>query len=552
MKILIVDDQTFNRQLIRLILEEEQYQCCDAENGQQACDIVAADSEIDLILLDVNMPVMDGYQAARWIKDHIGERYLPIVFVTAMDDEAVMAKCLASGGDDFVPKPVSDTILLAKLSAYRRTIELYRELQESNRHLHYHQQLMDREHHIVEKIFSNNMQKLECGCDNVRFHVSPMSMFNGDVFLIAPSPLGGLYVLLGDFTGHGLAAAVGCLPVSDIFFSMTKARAGVGAIAREINRKLLDLLPPNMFCCALLAELDSSGDRLTVWNGGMHDLLIVDEDRKVDAIAAQHMALGILVDNEFDDTTELLTPMRGKRVYLYTDGLIEAQNQAGNFYGEERLTTLLASEVDPLAAIINSVEIFQAEQGQSDDLAIVELVCQEVQFNNGVEPCEQLNPNRVLPWQLSLTLLPEQLRKPTLVREVVNLVAGAEGAENHRDILFTIITELFSNALEHGLLRLSSSLKSEDNGFARYYELRQQRLDALQDGKIEMHIDMSAEGELTVSLTDTGDGFDVASRTGSDSDNHARGVDLVESLCEQLHYSNCGRTVSASYLVSSR
>ena len=238
MKILIVDDHRYNRELMGFILSDHDFDYVEAENGERACEVFAEAPDIDLVLMDVNMPVMDGYEATKKIKQLSGDRLVPVVFVTALDDSETLTKCLTVGGDDFVAKPVNESVLLAKLIAHQRTINIHRQIEETNHTLEYHRRIMDREHAIVEHVFQNGLKGVDIDCNNLRFHVSPMSMFNGDLYLAAPSPSGGVYLLLGDFTGHGLSAAIGCLPVSSIFSTMAEKQASVGDIAREMNTRL--------------------------------------------------------------------------------------------------------------------------------------------------------------------------------------------------------------------------------------------------------------------------------------------------------------------------
>ena len=98
MKVLVVDDHTYNRDLLGFILEDHEYEYLEAKDGSEAVEMVATHDDIEIVLMDVNMPVMDGYEATRIIKSANPDRYIPIVFVTALDDEDTLAKCLSVGG----------------------------------------------------------------------------------------------------------------------------------------------------------------------------------------------------------------------------------------------------------------------------------------------------------------------------------------------------------------------------------------------------------------------------------------------------------------------
>ncbi len=564
MKILIVDDHRYNRELMGFILSDHDFDYVVAEDGQRACEVFRETPDIDLVLMDVNMPVMDGYEATKQIKQLSGDRLVPVVFVTALDDSETLTKCLNVGGDDFVAKPVNESVLLAKLIAHQRTINIHRQMEETNHALEYHQRLMDREHAIVEHVFQNGLKSIDIDCNNLRFHVSPMSMFNGDLYLAAPSPSGGLYVLLGDFTGHGLSAAIGCLPVSNIFTAMTEKQASVGDIAREINTRLQSLLPTNMFFCASLIELNQRGDRLSFWAGGMNDMLVLDREGALDdRLCSQHMPLGVLEEDEFDDGVTVFHTKPESRVFIYTDGVIETCDPQGEYFGEERLEALLAGRgEDNIAKVFAAVKDFQGRNEQQDDISMVELLCAQV-THRSVETdgdyctldAQSRNERDALPWSLSLNLQPAHLRDGQIVSEFLKVVNNIQGVGNHRDLLFTLLTELYNNALDHGLLKLDSTLKSQPEGFAEYYQRRKSLLLELDEGEIlfEVKVEPAREGQptrLIFRFTDTGEGFDSALVSPASEDDEltfGRGMDMVRSLCQSVEYSNQGRTVEASY-----
>ena len=86
MRVLIVDDHAYNRELLKYILEDEGLASLEADNGEQAIALVREHADIDLILLDINMPVMDGVEATRHIKQQFTDRFITIIFVTALDN----------------------------------------------------------------------------------------------------------------------------------------------------------------------------------------------------------------------------------------------------------------------------------------------------------------------------------------------------------------------------------------------------------------------------------------------------------------------------------
>ncbi|MDH5437083.1 MAG: fused response regulator/phosphatase, partial [Gammaproteobacteria bacterium] len=253
LKILIVDDEVTNRMVLNAMLKRDGFTVLMAENGKQAIEVFNNENP-DLVLMDVMMPVMDGYEATRIIKSSVGNRFVPVFFLTAMTDEKALAKCIESGGDDFLTKPFSRTILRSKIEALLRVKTIYTTLQEQHDELTYHQKYIDREHEIAERIFNKIIRKDALDVDNIKFILSPVALFNGDILLVSPKPKGGQHVMLGDFTGHGLSAAIGAMPVAEIFYSMTEKGYPIQDIASEINSKLGKTLPTGLFCAACLLD----------------------------------------------------------------------------------------------------------------------------------------------------------------------------------------------------------------------------------------------------------------------------------------------------------
>ncbi|NTS77431.1 fused response regulator/phosphatase [Catenovulum sp. SM1970] len=550
MQILVVDDQELNRTMLQFMLESEGFKVSLAADGEAAIESFK-EIEPDIILLDVVMPKMDGYTVAPILKKMAGDKHLPIIFITALDDQKSMLKCLEVGGDDFLAKPFDKVILSAKIKAHSRSREQSARISKQNAALIYHQNQTEREHQIVEHIFSNALKSNNYEEHIVRHHLSPASMFNGDLFLTNRSPMGGAYILLGDFTGHGLAAAVGALPTAQTFFTMTAKGLSVGDIAQEINLQLLHLLPDDMFCAACIVELSSTGKTLSLWSGGMPDsLLLSSKSGLKKRIPSQHMALGILEANEFDNDAYHLEVTPEESIILYTDGVIEASNESGDMFGQERLEACY--QANPTAAIediIRSLKRFSGTAEQEDDVSIAQIHClaaTEVEQSNDDELAN-------LPWQFQVEIGPEEIKSTDPVSHTLDMVSAFKGVQQHRSALFLLLAELYNNALDHGLLNLDSSTKNDtEDGFFQYYCNRQEALDNLNEGLIRIEAKfLPHEHILQFTVQDSGQGFDYQAMANLDNLNnqHGRGVSLINEICHHIEYSNGGSTVVVQYKI---
>ena len=566
MKILVVDDHAYNRELLIFILEDEGHECVEAENGQAACEIFAGDEDIQLILMDVNMPIMDGIEAAKAIKTIASNRFVTIIFVTALDNADVLVQCLDAGGDDFVPKPINESILISKLKAHARSQSMYNSLKSVNEELEYHKRLMDREHRIVEHIFSNDVGVIDTVCDNVTGYTSPASLFNGDLLISAPSPAGGVYLLVGDFTGHGLSAAVGSLPVSSIFYDCVARQESVSNIARIMNRRLLRLLPQGMFFCAALLYLEPQGRQVQFWMGGMNDIVCRQPGtQELLKLQSLHMPLGVMEEDEFDERIELVELPENTALYIFTDGINEAKNLQDEEFGLDRIDGIVSGGGEVVDELVASVREFTKGCEQADDVTVVELLCSPVIHRCAAtkkitDVGADYRNAKSFPWQLKMHLSADDLRSSDIVLQVGKFLGTIQGVELHQDKIFTIISELYSNALEHGVLGLSSALKETPDGFDEYYRLRGQRLESIESEYINIEMQYirgsseSAEpNRLKIVIADSGDGFDVAARKArqeNDDASYGRGLSLLETFCESLDYSDCGSTVTAVYAFS--
>jgi len=383
-KILIVDDCDANRTLIRrTLIMLKKFEVIEAVNGIEAIGMFEKESP-DLILMDINMPEMDGCQATTKIKELAGEEYTPIIFVTALSSESSLAEALASGGDDFISKPINIEVLQSKIDAHLRIRNLNQQLNEKNENLKSFSMNLMREQDLIEHFFERALHKSFLDEKYIKYHMSSMAAFSGDVLFASKRPGGGIYVLIGDFTGHGLTAAMGTLPVAMIFFKMASKGVDISAIARELNRQLNDLMPSSMFFSATMIEMNESGDKMSIWMGGMPEAYWFGSNGDFKGeLDSKHMSLGILNDSSFDDAVDIIDIEKDDKLYLYTDGVTEAQNQDGVMFGDEKLKdTLISNGDERFDSVIDELGSFTGVGDQNDDITLVEVTCNIIPADN--------------------------------------------------------------------------------------------------------------------------------------------------------------------------
>ena len=376
---LVVDDLLANRKVLQSLLKLEGYQTIAAEDGQQAVQLFT-EHHPDIIFMDAMMPVMDGYQATAEIKVLAGTQFIPVIFLTALNEADAMVRCIDAGGDDFLCKPYKQEILRAKIRAMERIRNLTRTVAEQHHEIQRQHTLLLKEQVLAEQIYTRAVTADNIPSKYIKSVLRAMTIFSGDMLLTADCPDGKLHVLLGDFTGHGLNAAVGVLPAAEVFRAMTAKGFSAAEILSAINSKLHRLLPTGMFMTACFVVVEEDLHCLTVWNAGMPEALVLGADDGQfrvlkHRIVSQYLPLGIL-DKMDTQLAPLTLPInQGDCILLCSDGLSDAVNASGEEFGLARYEQAATSTPNSFQAVVTALETFCDGQPFNDDVSFVEIQC---------------------------------------------------------------------------------------------------------------------------------------------------------------------------------
>jgi CheY-like chemotaxis protein len=374
LNILVVDDTATNRQILAVFLKKLGHTVELAEDGAQAVSRFSA-KPFDLVLMDVMMPVMDGYEATRRIKEMCQDRWVPVIFLSALDKDENLVTGLEAGGDDYLPKPLNFIVLEAKLRSLSRSLVLRRELEDARRSLQLYHDDRESENALAAEILDQLMRRPGLADPRLHYWMNPATNFSGDIVAAARAADGRFYVLLADATGHGLAAAISVLPVLTLFYDVVEFGLPLGRVIAKINSQLRAALPVGRFVACACLCIDQQSGHSEIWVGGMPSGLLLDSaGQMVREIKSLHLPLGI---DDFDwrkATTETLAvPAGGGQLVLFSDGLIEARNQAGDDFGMQRLCAALASASasDRLAAVQTAVFEHLGNVPPHDDVTLM-------------------------------------------------------------------------------------------------------------------------------------------------------------------------------------
>lgn len=564
MKILVADDTEVMLLLVSRFVESLGHTVVQARDGLEAIEVFQREQP-DAVLMDMIMPRMDGIDASRAIKQCAGKRWIPILYVSAIGEESRLADALERGGDDYLVKPVNFRILEAKLKAVERSVDLHQTVLVQSAKLADYYDHAEEEKKVARHLMEQMVNAERLSDVQVHYWLNPAESLSGDLIAVARTPGRVLHVLLADGIGHGLTAALNVLPLTQPFYAMTERGFSIAAILREMNAKVRLVLPFGRFVSVAMVAIDQSNGRMEVWNGGIPPVVLFDSSgREVQRFNSQHVPLGILLPQDFDAEPTTYALESDGKLLMFSDGLIEAHNQEHEIFGMERVIPLVAHGAAPQALqnLTTGFSIFMQQAPNHDDISVALIdVCAVYASASGTQQNSAAEPDFELPpadmereWALSMVFGAKELRHLNVVPMLMGLVDQLPDLRKEQSTVFLILSELFNNALDHGLLRLDSEIKQQANGMDLYLQERAHRLQLLPAGQISLSLEGLRQGDrflLHVEVGDTGPGFDFLEIEEPASGHrlfYGRGIRLVRSLCQYVHYQGNGNRVSVYFV----
>jgi phosphoserine phosphatase RsbU/P len=383
-RVLVVDDNDDKRFLLRSILGKN-FIVLEASDGASA--LAAIDAALpDVVLLDVLMPELDGFEVCRRMKANSRTAEIPVLFVSVLDPDQHVVEGLDLGGEDFISWPVNASELVARIHArirsYRPLTELRSVVEEQSRRLEEERRReAAREFELqqasaVQQRFVTNLFPHGRGL-KFAHRYRPSQMVGGDMFDVVAVGNDEIAIMMADVSGHGLPAALLTSVAKVLFRTGAERCADPGLLLRWLNRQISSYLATGEFLTIFLGLWNAASQKFSYAGAGHPPAMLLTHDsRTVERLYVSPGIVGVMPDGEFPVASIQLST--GQRIVCYTDGITEAMNDQEELLGEDRLAGICADFCNvPITTLVENafreIDQFMADAPQRDDQAMLVL-----------------------------------------------------------------------------------------------------------------------------------------------------------------------------------
>jgi len=367
-RVLIVDDVKANIDILVQALSGD-YKLSVAIGGQQALDAVRR-APPDLVLLDIVMPDIDGYEICRRLRAAEPTRELPIMFLSSLEDVHDKTRGFEVGGNDYLTKPFEILEVKARVRSLLKA-KAYAEAVKA---------AAERDLRIAREIQMGLLpadiaaQTRGTGLD-VHALLEPARQVGGDLYEVLRLGPDRVLVAVGDVSGKGIPAALFMAVTMTLLRNLARQGHSPQEILRQLNDELLEQNPRGMFVTLQCLVFDLARRTVTCASAGHHAVIRVAADGSPEfAFTSSGRVLGLLPAEPIDSECIELRP--GDTFLLYTDGVSEAFGTDDELFGDDRLQAHLAaspgrSARETTAGVLEAVRQHAADVPQSDDITVL-------------------------------------------------------------------------------------------------------------------------------------------------------------------------------------
>ncbi len=345
---LVVDDDNSSRIILASMLENAGFDTLTASSGSEALKLVT-ESEVTLVLSDWQMPGMSGTELCEKIRESISTRYIYFIIITGELEKASAVTAISIGADDFLTKPVCNEELGARLNSATRILDLQMKLSARNDFLEVSYQSVTTDLKIAAKVQEDLLpRRFRLSGMDTNWFFKPANFVAGDMFDYFPLGEDHFAFYIIDVEGHGIASALTSFAINNqlnpsshgICLQALRRNSDMKDVVVDtltnLNKQFENNLDSSRYFTMIYGVMEIDTGQVTIAQAGHPAPILLRKDCNIaEALGDGGMPVGLISDAIYGTIECRLQP--GDRLFIYSDGMIECQNNAGVFYGSERL-----------------------------------------------------------------------------------------------------------------------------------------------------------------------------------------------------------------------
>lgn len=533
--ILIADDDPMTHRLVKGFLTNIGYNVTSARNGKEALEELN-NRHYDLLISDIEMPVLDGIELTKIIKKTGRLQNLPIIMISANNNIRTKLEAFDAHADDYVAKPFFFDELAARIKTQLRIKHLQEEIADKNRILNNRNRELEDNLDLAKDIQQKLMPLDTKEINNIKVDsfYRPIDKVGGDIFDVIPHTDGKVTVFIGDVAGHGVPAAFINIILRMLLHSMIKKNdeSYPDKLLEEINNEIMKYIQAGEFITALIGIIDPGQNKFIYSSAGNPPGFIISKNGIIDNINSKGFCLGFT--NILNPTVHTIELNPGDKIILFTDGLIEVKNSGGKFIGIDGIRDIIKSIIKEgtckglLTNIIDKINEYYEYEKYEDDITLL---------------CFEIPDTSQFTWSTCQIDIKESIMSLTGTLSTRNILPPQEIKK-----ISTALNEAISNAIDHGNLGIPDYVRSYIDD-SLYNKFKEKRLtDPKYANKKIYAMYLLEDNKVSFLIRDDGHGFSYnkvqyPTLPENLTKSYGRGLALIKLIMDEVSFNEKGNEI---------
>ncbi len=363
--ILAVDDELINLEILKNIFNNYNYHLISLTNGFEAIELIENEIIPDIILIDIEMPEINGFELTSLVRKRYSIEEIPIILISSNTWNEDRSKVFQFGANDIINKPYNVQEMMIRINTF---VTLRRSILENQKY-----KTLEYELSIARKFQMKLLPVHKLSNKNISIETLylPMTYLAGDFYDYFEDS-NGIGILIADVTGHGVSAAMVTSMLKAVFHSLRADLTNPSKMMEGINKILIG--NDNQLLTSVYLYIDTVNKKLYSANAGHPPMLLQKKDGSIKEIKSKGKLIGFSTKETWETIEVNLN--KGDRIILYTDGIVEVKNFSGEQLGEDKFidyieTYKYLNAKDLIEATKRMILDFCFQVNQEDDLTLI-------------------------------------------------------------------------------------------------------------------------------------------------------------------------------------